>query len=59
MKTFYFCKNIGQGVVCLMLVSCGVASVVAPCLSSNEGLAIMESLNDKLVFACEVLNRNK
>lgn len=55
MKTFYYLKPLASGMFCLVLVSCGAASIVAPCLSSSEGLAIMESLNDKLVFACEVL----
>ena len=55
MKTFYYLKPLGKGLAAIVLVSCGVASVVAPCLTSKEGLAIVESLNSKLVRASELI----
>ena len=55
MKNFYYLRPIANGMACLMLVSCGVAAIIAPCITPSEGLAMMESLNDKLVFACEAL----
>lgn len=55
MKTFYYLKPIANGMACLVLVSCGVAAIIAPCIMPSEGLAMMESLNDKLVFASELM----
>lgn len=59
MKTFYYLRPIANGMACLVLVSCGVAAIIAPCIAPKEGLVMMEALNNKLVFASELIQGSK